>query len=148
MTARVRIPLGVLDINRTPGPVVKLEFTPACQAGGRGFESRRDRSGLPLGSLVAYMVRNPFHIALGRVAQLAERPPEKRKVTGSTPVSTTTSAFGRLMSFSTSAFLIKKGPISVTFPTDLYSRSREMLMAVVDYVPGSNPRSVAVRSGR
>ena len=25
------------------GPVVKLEFTPACQAGGRGFESRRDR---------------------------------------------------------------------------------------------------------
>jgi hypothetical protein len=23
--------------------VVKLEFTPACQAGGRGFESRRDR---------------------------------------------------------------------------------------------------------
>ena len=28
------------------GPVVKLEFTPACQAGGRGFESRRDRSGV------------------------------------------------------------------------------------------------------
>jgi hypothetical protein len=26
----------------------------------------------------------------GRVAQLAERPPEKRKVTGSTPVPTTT----------------------------------------------------------
>ena len=25
------------------GLVVKLEFTPACQAGGRGFESRRDR---------------------------------------------------------------------------------------------------------
>ena len=88
MTARVRIPLGVLDLKK-PGPVVKLEFTPACQAGGRGFESRRDRSGLPPGSLVAYVVRNPFHIALGRVAQLAERPPEKRKVTGSTPVSTT-----------------------------------------------------------
>ena len=98
MTARVRIPLGVLDINRTPGPVVKLEFTPACQAGGRGFESRRDRSGLPLGSLVAYVVRIPFHVALGRVAQLAERPPEKRKVTGSTPVSTTTGAYGRLLS--------------------------------------------------
>ena len=101
MTARVRIPLGVLDINRTPGPVVKLEFTPACQAGGRGFESRRDRSGLPIGSLVAYVDwgqhPNPL---LGRVAQLAERPPEKRKVTGSTPVSTTTGAFGRLLQFS------------------------------------------------
>ena len=29
------------------GPVVKLEFTPACQAGGRGFESRRDRKREP-----------------------------------------------------------------------------------------------------
>ena len=33
----------------------------------------------------------------GRVAQLAERPPEKRKVTGSTPVSTTTGTFGCLL---------------------------------------------------
>ena len=57
VTARVRIPLGVLGLYRTPGPVVKLEFTPACQAGGRGFESRRDRSGLPYGSLVAYAER-------------------------------------------------------------------------------------------
>ena len=49
VAARVRIPLGVREIKqgRTSqfGPVVKLEFTPACQAGGRGFESRRDRSG-------------------------------------------------------------------------------------------------------
>ena len=30
-------------IANTFGLVVKLEFTPACQAGGRGFESRRDR---------------------------------------------------------------------------------------------------------
>src|SRR5690606_20915493 len=49
-------------------------------AGGRGFKSRRDRhrSAPTRGG------------ALGRVAQLAERPPEKRKVTGSTPVPTTT----------------------------------------------------------
>jgi hypothetical protein len=45
VAARVRIPLGVQDQmwSNTCGPVVKLEFTPACQAGGRGFESRRDR---------------------------------------------------------------------------------------------------------
>jgi hypothetical protein len=44
VAARVRIPLGVPDHRgQTRGPVVKLEFTPACQAGGRGFESRRDR---------------------------------------------------------------------------------------------------------
>jgi hypothetical protein len=51
---------------------VQLECTPACQAGGRGFKSRRDRQNF-----------------LGRVAQLAEHTPEKRGVTGSTPVSTT-----------------------------------------------------------
>ncbi len=50
-------------------PWCSLECTPACQAGGRGFKSRRDR---------------------GRVAQLAERAPEKREVTGSTPVPATT----------------------------------------------------------
>lgn len=51
VAARVRIPLGVqkelktsLAVSSASGPVVKLEFTPACQAGGRGFESRRDRS--------------------------------------------------------------------------------------------------------
>ena len=44
VAARVRIPLGVpRPRGQTRGPVVKLEFTPACQAGGRGFESRRDR---------------------------------------------------------------------------------------------------------
>ncbi len=51
-------------------PWCSLECTLACQARGRGFKSRRDRH--------------------GRVAQSAERPPEKRKVTGSTPVPTTT----------------------------------------------------------
>ena len=77
VTARVRIPLGVPG--QFIGPVVKLEFTPACQAGGRGFESRRDRS----------RRAQPAPASHGRVAQSAERPPEKRKVTGSTPVSTT-----------------------------------------------------------
>ena len=39
-------------------PWCSLECTPACQAGGRGFKSRRDRT-----------------TEHGRVAQLAERPP-------------------------------------------------------------------------
>src|SRR4051794_13330396 len=56
-------------------PWCSLECTPACQAGGRGFKSRRDRG--------------ESADSHGRVAQLAERPPEKRKVTGSTPVPTT-----------------------------------------------------------
>ena len=60
-----------------------LECTPACQAGGRGFKSRQVRQpgswGRHSTSLVAH----------GRVAQLAERAPEKREVTGSMPVPTT-----------------------------------------------------------
>jgi hypothetical protein len=55
-----------------------LECTPACQAGGRGFKSRQDRK-----------TRCPGSKDFGRVAQLAERAPEKREVTGSTPVPTT-----------------------------------------------------------
>src|SRR5437763_16787079 len=62
-------------------PWFSLEYTPACQAGGREFKSRRDRGG-PAGS----------H---GRVAQSAERPPEKRKVRGSTPRPTTKSGNAR-----------------------------------------------------
>ena len=52
-----------------------LEGTPACQAGGRGFKSRQDRA--------------TTAVTRGRVAQLVERAPEKREVTGSTPVPTT-----------------------------------------------------------
>src|SRR5664280_1604175 len=52
-----------------------LECTPACQAGGRGFKSRQ--------------VRHLGSPRRGRVAQLVERAPEKREVTGSTPVPTT-----------------------------------------------------------
>ena len=55
-----------------------LECTPACQAGGRGFKSRQDRR----------HGRCP-RPSNGRVAQLVERAPEKREVTGSTPVPTT-----------------------------------------------------------
>ena len=53
-----------------------LECTPPCQGGGREFKSRQDR----FWGLVP---------VFGRVAQLAERTPEKREVTGSTPVPTT-----------------------------------------------------------
>ena len=74
MAARVRIPLGVQQDSTILVPWCSLECTPACQAGGRGFKSRRDRG---------------WFTHLGRVAQSAERPPEKRKVTGSTPVPTT-----------------------------------------------------------
>src|SRR5438105_9853562 len=54
-----------------------LECTPACQAGGRGFKSRQDRT------------------THGRVAQLVERAPEKREVRGSTPRPTTTKVLVR-----------------------------------------------------
>ena len=78
-----------------------LECTPACQAGGRGFKSRQDRcfrSGPRVTPAVADLANQipsaPFAPAIqepehGRVAQLAERAPEKREVTGSMPVPTT-----------------------------------------------------------
>ncbi len=59
-----------------------------CQPEARGFKSRR----------VRHQVLEPEHAVpwahggpgpLGRIAQLAERAPEKREVTGSTPVPTT-----------------------------------------------------------
>jgi hypothetical protein len=59
------------------------ECTPACQAGGRGFKSRQVRQPVFTGAGEADTRRH------GRVAQLAERAPEKREVTGSTPVPTT-----------------------------------------------------------
>jgi hypothetical protein len=62
------------------------ECTPPCQGGGRGFKSRQVRHRAPT-RLRAVGARLP-----GRVAQLVERAPEKREVTGSTPVPTTGSA--------------------------------------------------------
>ena len=59
------------------------ECTPPCQGGGRGFKSRQVRHRVPT-RLRAGGARLP-----GRVAQLVERAPEKREVTGSTPVPTT-----------------------------------------------------------
>jgi hypothetical protein len=59
------------------------ECTPPCQGGGRGFKSRQVRRRVPA-RLLAEGTRLP-----GRVAQLVERAPEKREVTGSTPVPTT-----------------------------------------------------------
>ena len=51
VAARVRIPLGVQGhTGHTAWSRGEVEFTPACQAGGRGFEPRRDRSGAsPIG---------------------------------------------------------------------------------------------------
>ena len=60
-----------------------LECTPACQAGGRGFKSRQVRC------QVQPTTRTGRTWLPGRVAQLVERAPEKREVTGSTPVPTT-----------------------------------------------------------
>lgn len=57
--------------------MVKLEFTPACQAGGRGFESRRPR-------------QSAAAAAHGQVAQLGERRSEKPEVAGPIPALTTT----------------------------------------------------------
>ena len=107
----IRIPLGV----RFEHLVLwcSLECTPPCQGGGRGFKSRQDRV---LGTHES--VKCDSHAAVserqranwreqratarrvsrraasatqdhGRVAQLAEHAPEKREVTGSTPVPAT-----------------------------------------------------------
>src|SRR5690606_19723188 len=56
------------------GPVAQLVSASPCHGEGRGFESRQGRNGVPV------VDRRP-----GQVAQLVERPPETRKVAGSTP---------------------------------------------------------------
>ena len=58
------------------------ECTPPCQGGGRGFKSRQVRHQIPTRPCGRSWLP-------GRVAQLVERVPEKREVTGSTPVPTT-----------------------------------------------------------
>ncbi len=87
VAARVRIPLGVQHIS--PGPVVKSGVH-------AGLSSRRSRVQVPSGPLggrrkAAFATERLVTPASrhGRVAQLAEHAPEKRGVTGSTPVSTT-----------------------------------------------------------
>ena len=77
----IRTPLGAQrSLRRSVNLVLwcSLECTPPCQGGGRGFKSRQDRVG----------ARTPH----GRVAQSAEHAPEKRGVTGSTPVPATSEA--------------------------------------------------------
>ena len=65
---------------------------PPCHGGGRGFKSRRGRSGRVSSddyssedAVIAYLKVN----TQGSVAQLVERATENRKVTGSTPVGAT-----------------------------------------------------------
>ncbi len=71
VAARVRIPLGV-HINTT-GPVVKSGVH-------AGLSSRRSRVQVPSGPQRHRCARAQRQRASGRVAQSAERPPEKRKV--------------------------------------------------------------------
>ena len=74
------------------GPVAQLVSAPPCHGGGRGFKSRRGRSGRVSSddyssedAVIAYLKVN----TQGSVAQLVERTTENRKVTGSTPVGAT-----------------------------------------------------------
>ena len=74
---RLTLRVSRSDFENTEDLWCSSECTPPCQGGGRGFKSRQVRS-------------TPERVTrLGRVAQLVERAPEKREVTGSTPVSTT-----------------------------------------------------------
>jgi hypothetical protein len=110
VAARVRIPLGVQSdqvvSTRSRGEV-------GVHA---GLSSRRSRVRVPSGppSMADRhcLVDQPEQSGdlHGRVAQLAEHTPEKRGVTGSTPVSTTnTTTFG-------SSFLFSR----LVFPADLF----------------------------
>jgi hypothetical protein len=63
-----------------------LECTPPCQGGGRGFKSRQDRGKAATWRPQDGRLGSSVH---GRVAQSAEHTPEKRGVTGSTPVPAT-----------------------------------------------------------
>ena len=80
---------------------------PPCHGGGRGFKSRRGRSGRVSSddyssedAVIAYLKVN----TQGSVAQLVERTTENRKVTGSTPVGATKSA-SRLLQWGRVLFL-------------------------------------------
>ena len=68
------------------GAVVQLVRTPACHAGGRGFESLQHRQIEPAKPLLIYTcgTRLDFY---GVIAQLGEHLPCKQKVRGSTPLS-------------------------------------------------------------
>jgi hypothetical protein len=104
VAARVRIPLGVQSESvYISGPVVKSGVH-------AGLSSRRSRVQIPSGPQQGPLVAELRQVVLlfwetstsaegstnpyGRVAQLAERPPEKRKVPGSTPGTTTKKSDG------------------------------------------------------
>jgi hypothetical protein len=86
---RVRIPLGVPDLDTS-----SFRFT--SRSRGAVWSARRPvkpevAGSNPVGTASSSCpgLRGRDRKRPGRVAQLAERPPEKRKVTGSTPVPTT-----------------------------------------------------------
>ena len=66
--------------------MAQLVSVPPCHGGGRGFESRLGRQ-----EKAAVSTTPPPNFLPGQVAQLVERPPEKRKVGGSRPPLTTSS---------------------------------------------------------
>ncbi len=68
------------------------ECTPACQAGGRGFKSRRARHENPVRTDGVSQQVYRDRCTSGQIAQLVERTPEKREVVGSIPTLTTRSA--------------------------------------------------------
>lgn len=68
--------------------MAQLVSASPCHGEGRGFESRQGRNGVPV------VDRRP-----GQVAQLVERPPEKRKVAGSTPALATVIKFQKDLPF-------------------------------------------------
>jgi hypothetical protein len=72
------------------GAVVKLEFTPVCHTGGRGFESRQLRH------FIASDQNGAPRTGYGSVAQSVEQRTENPRVGGSIP-SRTTISFHRIL---------------------------------------------------
>ena len=119
-----------------------LECTPPCQGGGRGFKSRQDR-GRP--SLRRRSSR-------GRVAQSAEHAPEKRGVTGSTPVPATSESPGHSVALGQGFVVRTPACHTRATPCHFFSPCRPLSASsgacrIVRRRPGSRPRDDQARVG-